>query len=198
MLTLLKKFKKTKSIIVVSGLPRSGTSMVMKMLEAGGVEILTDQIRKADIDNPKGYYEFELVKKLETDTSWLPQARGRAVKIISMLLKHLPPDHDYKIIFVSRNIQEVLASQKQMLIRRGEPTDRISDKELAGIYETHLNQLAKWLNNKSGFDVLMIHYNDILKDPDIHSERINSFIGGYANVKHMADVVDKSLYRQRR
>jgi hypothetical protein len=172
--------------------------MVMKMLAAGGVEILTDQIRKADIDNPKGYYEFELVKKLETDTSWLPQARGRAVKIISMLLKHLPPGHDYKIIFVSRNIQEVLASQKQMLIRRGEPTDRISDKELAGIYETHLNQLAKWLNNQSGFDVLMIHYNDILKDPDIHSERINSFIGGYANVKHMADVVDKSLYRQRR
>ncbi len=197
MLTLFKKFIKNKQIIIVSGLPRSGTSMVMKMLEAGGIEILTDEIRKADTDNPKGYYEFELVKKLETDKTWLPQAKGKAVKIISLLLRHLPPDYDYKIIFASRNIQEILASQKQMLIRREEPMDKISDEELTGIYETHLNQLAKWLNTRSGFEVLNVNYNNILIDPGTYSKRINRFIGGHANVKNMAEVVDNALYRQR-
>jgi hypothetical protein len=185
-------------IIIVSGLPRSGTSMLMRMLEAGGLEILTDEIRKADVENPKGYYEFERVKKLETDKTWLPQAKGKAVKIISMLLRHLPPGYDYKIIFTSRNIQEVLASQKKMLIQREEPTDKISDEELAGIYKTHLNQLAKWLNSRSGFKVLNVNYNNILIDPDTYSKRINRFIGGHANVNNMADVVDKALYRQRK
>jgi len=114
---------KENQIIIVSGLPRSGTSMLMKMLEAGGLEILTDEIRKADTDNPKGYYEFERVKKLETDNIWLPEAKGKVVKIISMLLQHLPLNYVYKIIFIKRDIHEVLASQKQMLVRRGEPTD---------------------------------------------------------------------------
>lgn len=193
-----RKGKKNNEIIIVSGLPRSGTSMLMKMLEAGGLEILTDEIRKADTDNPKGYYEFERVKKLETDKAWLSQAKGKVVKVISMLLTHLPSDYSYKIIFSNRNIQEVLASQKQMLIRRKEPADKITDEELADIYEKHLVQVAKWLNNRPGFQVLNINYNNILMDPDNYSKKIDWFIGGKANIKNMAAVVDKKLYRQRK
>lgn len=189
---------KNNQIIIVSGLPRSGTSMLMRMLEAGGMEILTDEIRKADTDNPKGYYEFELVKKLETDKSWLPKAKGKVVKVISMLLQHLPSDNTYKVLFLKRNIQEVLASQKQMLIRRGEPIDKISDEELTGIYEKHLHQVIKWLSDQPSFDVLYVNYNDIMTGPRKYSKKIDQFIGGHSNVDNMANVVDTSLYRQRR
>jgi len=115
------------TILIVSGLPRSGTSMMMKMLEAGGMAVLTDNIRTADQDNPRGYYEFERVKQIEHDTAWLPEAQGKAVKMIAGLLKHLPADYVYKIIFMQRDMDEVLASQRQMLVRRGKPTDCASD-----------------------------------------------------------------------
>ena len=115
-----------KVITVVSGLPRSGTSMMMKMLDAGGMEILSDEVRKADEDNPKGYYEFEKVKELEKDASWMGQAAGKAVKIISALLMHLPEEYSYRIIFMRRKMEEILKSQEQMLIRRDEPTDDVS------------------------------------------------------------------------
>ena len=107
------------TIVVVSGLPRSGTSMMMQMLEAGGMNVLTDGLRTADEDNLKGYFEYEKVKALKTDQSWLPEARGKAVKIISELLKYLPDTHTYRIIFMRRALEEVLASQDRMLIRRG-------------------------------------------------------------------------------
>ncbi len=193
-----KNHKQTENneIIIVSGLPRSGTSMLMKMLEAGGLEILTDEIRKADMDNPKGYYEFERVKKLETDKEWLFEAKGKVIKAVSMLLKHLPINYHYKIIFSQRNIQEILLSQKQMLIRRGEPTDKISDKELAGIYEKHLCQVRKWLSCQPGFEVLYVNYNNILTDPHRYCKEINKFLDRDSNVERMANVIDKSLYRQ--
>ena len=89
-------------VTIVSGLPRSGTSMMMKMLEAGGIELLIDRVRVADADNPKGYYEFERVKQIETDQAWLPEAQGKAVKMISALLRHLPADCRYRIIFMER------------------------------------------------------------------------------------------------
>jgi len=194
-----KNHKQTENnhIVIVSGLPRSGTSMLMKMLEAGGLEILTDEIRKADLDNPKGYYEFERIKKLETDKAWLPQAKGKVVKAVSMLLKHLPLNYHYKIIFSQRNIQEILSSQKQMLIRRGEPTDKISDKELAGIYEKHLHQVMEWLSRQKDFEVLYVNYNNILTDPNRYSKEINKFLDRDSNVEKMVNVIDKSLYRQR-
>lgn len=185
-------------ITVVSGLPRSGTSMVMKLLEAGGLAPLTDEIRQADTDNPKGYYEFERVKKLETDQSWLPQAKGKAVKIISMLLRYLPPDYAYKVIFIRRHIPEVLASQKQMLIRRGEPADKVSDEEMARIYESHLRQTETWLSARPAFDVLYISHRDIIGNPAGSCKKINKFLGGGLDVKQMTGVVDKTLYRQRR
>jgi len=184
-------------ITIVSGLPRSGTSMMMKMLEAGGMEILTDKIREADDDNPQGYYEFERVKKLKEDQAWLEDARGKAVKVISALLKDLPPGYDYKVIFMRRKLEEVLASQKQMLVRRGEPTDRVSDERLRQLFQKHLQRVAVWLDEQPNFAVIYVDYNEVLDDPAVHVNRINQFLGNTLDVEKMAGVVDKSLYRRR-
>lgn len=185
-------------ITVVSGLPRSGTSMMMKMLEAGGMEILTDNIRKADDDNPKGYYEFERVKKLEKDASWVGDARGKVIKVIAELLKHLPGEYSYKIVFMRRKMEEILDSQKQMLISRGEPADGISDEDLKGLFLKHLEKIEGWLASQSNMDVIYIHYNELLKYPARYSERLNRFLGNTLNTAKMVGVVDNTLYRQRR
>ncbi len=187
------------SIIIVSGLPRSGTSMMMQMLETGGLEILTDNIRTADQDNPKGYYEFEVVKKLAKDENkeWLNGAKGKVVKVISQLLKDLPQEHNYRVIFMHRKMEEILFSQKQMLIRRGAPTDSISNEELAKLFQKHLDQVESWLKKQPNFDVLYISYNEVLKDPEEFVDRVNKFLGGHLDVDSMKGVVDKSLHRQR-
>src|SRR5258705_7795512 len=133
-----------ETIKIVSGLPGWGTSMMMKMLTAGGLELLTDNIRAADEDNPKGYFEFERVKQIENDKAWLVDARGRVVKLISALLKHLPPSYNYKVIFMRRSMPEILASQRQMLIRRGEPADDVADDKMAAMFEKHVAQVEAW------------------------------------------------------
>ena len=104
-------------VVVVSGLPRSGTSMIMQLLESGGVPILTDGQREADEDNPRGYYELDVVKHLKTEKQWVASAGGMAVKVIAQLLVHLPPQFKYKIVFVQRELDEILASQEKMLQR---------------------------------------------------------------------------------
>jgi len=185
------------SITIVSGLPRSGTSMMMKMLEAGGLEVLTDGIRAADDDNPRGYYEFERVKKLPQDKDWLPQAQGKVVKIISALLKHLPPEYPYRVIFMQRPMVEILASQRQMLIRRGEPTDRVNDEQMAALFHKHLKQVASWLAKQPNFDVLYVHHHDVIQAPRAQAERVNHFLGDCLDVERMISVVDPALYRQR-
>ncbi|MFQ5652507.1 MAG: sulfotransferase domain-containing protein [bacterium] len=187
------------TITIVSGLPRSGTSMMMKMLEAGGIEPMTDNIRKADQDNPKGYFELEKVKQLDKseDREWLNQAQGKVVKIISQLLKELPANHTYKVLFMRRKMEEILASQKQMLIRRGEPTDNIKDEELARLFEKHLLQVEEWLQKQPNFDVRYVPYNDVLNHPARYAEEINTFLGGDLDTGAMAAMVDKSLHRQR-
>ena len=184
-------------ITIVSGLPRSGTSMMMRMLEAGGMEVLTDGARTADEDNPKGYYEFERVKQIEHDRVWLKEAKGKAVKMISALLKHLPPDHTYKIVFMLREMEEILASQKQMLIRRGEPVDRVEDERMAELSEAHLTQVRDWLADRPNMDVLYISYHQVLKNPHEYVEQIDRFLDGRLNVERMTQAVDRSLYRQR-
>jgi len=171
--------------------------MIMKMLEAGGLEPLTDNKRTADEDNPKGYYEFERVKKLESDRSWLPYAKGKVVKIISALLKHLPSEYSCKVIFLLRNMDEILASQKQMLTRKGEPTDRVPDKDLAKMYHNHLRRIEKWLDKQPNFEILNINYNEVLKSPVEYSKKINEFLGYKLNDEKMASIVDTNLYRQR-
>ena len=195
---LKKLFNSKQTIIIVSGLPRSGTSMMMKMLEAGGMPPLTDQIRTPDDDNPKGYYEFERVKKLDKgDTAWLPEAEGKAVKVISQLLKYLPPDYDYKVVFMRRHIDEILASQKKMLTNRGEDPDRISDEELAELFEKHLNHVLHWLEEQPHFTTLYIEYRDALSDPQTVATQVNDFLNGKLEVAEMTAVVDPALYRNR-
>jgi len=184
-------------ITVVSGLPRSGTSMMMSALVAGGLEALTDSIRAADEDNPKGYFELEKVKGLEKDNSWLDDAKGKAVKIISALLKHLPGQHQYKIIFMRRNMNEVLASQRQMLIRRGEPTDAVSDERMAEMFRKHLRDVEAWLERQPNAEVLYVSYNEAIDNPASCIATVTSFLGGGLDTEKMASAIDRKLHRQR-
>lgn len=185
-------------IIVVSGLPRSGTSMMMQMLEVGGVEILTDSLREADISNPKGYYEFERVKKLkEGDFGWLDDGIGKAVKIISALLVHLPSSHNYEVIFMRRDIQEILRSQKAMLIKDNKPTDKVTDEELTRLYENHLEKTFKWLSEQPNVNVIFVNYNELLADPSENVAKVNAFLGKMLDTQKMSGIIDPNLYRQR-
>jgi hypothetical protein len=186
------------TIVIVSGLPRSGTSMMMKMLEAGGLAVLTDHERKPDEDNPKGYYEFERVKQIKEDQAWLPEARGKAVKMVSALLEHLPDDYRYKVIFMRRHVEEILASQRKMLIRRGEETDRVPEERMAEMFRRHVQKVEAWLAEQPNVDVLYVHYSAVLADPYPQADRVNDFLGGGLDAGAMGHVVDPSLYRQRR
>jgi hypothetical protein len=189
----------SNTIVVVSGLPRSGTSMMMSMLEAGGLPLLMDGIRRADDDNPRGYYEFERVKKLrEGDVDWLPDARGKVVKIISALLLSLPDAHSYRVIFVQRKLPEIIASQRKMLIRRGEDPDKVSEAELSEILTKHLHQVHAWLGEQPHITHLDIDYNRMVQDPQEDILRINAFLGGSLQLDRMAQVIDPDLYRQRK
>ena len=187
-----------KELVVVSGLPRSGTSMMMKMLEAGGIPPLQDNVRTADEDNPKGYYEFERVKKLPNDTAWMPEAVGKAVKIIALLLTKLPlKGYRYKVLFMRRDIEEIMKSQKQMLIRRGESTDKISDEEMITTYNRHLSEVLNFLEANSCFTVFFVNYNDLMRDPEDWVPRIAAFLGKEMDTAAMKAVVDPKLYRNR-
>lgn len=191
---------KKDEIIVVSGLPRSGTSMMMKMLEAGGATILTDMQRKADEDNPRGYFEFEPVKELgkKDDVSWLTDARGKVVKIVSPLLKHLPLDgHSYKVVFMQRNLYEILASQKKMLTRRGEPTDAVADDDMGTFFMHSLEEVRTLLENNACFETQFFRYRQVLEEPVAQAERLAEFLGLESDPMKMAAAVDPSLYRNR-
>ena len=197
---LYRRLRYGAPIIVVSGLPRSGTSMAMKMLDAGGVPILTDGIRAADDSNPKGYYEFEQVKALDKsgDTAWLGGARGRAVKIISFLLTFLPDTYDYRVVFMNRDIDEVLASQNKMLVARGEGAETADDAKMREVYRLHLEKVGRFLRNRSCFQTLQVGYRDVVENPSAQAARINAFLGERLNVGEMAAVADRELYRNRK
>ncbi len=184
-------------ITIVSGLPRSGTSMMMKMLEAGGMELLTDGIRTADEDNPQGYYEFERVKQIEYDKEWLEDARGKAVKMIAALLKHLPPVYRYEVVFMRRNIGEVLASQHRMLIRRGEATDTVPDGRMAELFKKHVEQVEAWIAEQPNMAVIYVDHADVLDSAARQARRVSEFLSCTLDVQAMAAAVDRSLYRQR-
>ena len=185
-------------VTVVSGLPRSGTSMMMKLLAAGGLLPLTDNIRTADDDNPKGYYEFERVKQLpKGDVAWLPEAQGKVVKVIAALLPSLPGGYHYRVIFMQRAMPEVLASQRQMLIRRGEDPDKIPDEVMARLFEKHLRQVDDWMKQQTNVARLDVNYNEMLKKPQPFIDQIDAFLGNQLDRDKMATVVDPSLHRQR-
>jgi hypothetical protein len=172
--------------------------MMMKMLEAGGIPPITDEIREADVDNPKGYYEFERVKQLDKgDKEWVAAAQGKSVKVISQLLRHLPDGYTYKVIFMRRNMDEIIASQKKMLINRGEDPDKVSDEEIADLFAKHLAQVMTWLDNQPNVDVLYIHYSAMLAEPQTQAELVTAFLGNELDVEAMTAVVDPNLYRNR-
>ena len=189
----------SKTVIIVSGLPRSGTSMMMKMLEAGGQKILTDNLREADANNPKGYYEFERVKNMKDgDLAWMPEAVGKVVKIVTGLITFLPPGYSYKIIFMRRDLNEILSSQKKMLGRLGKEDDNIPDDKMAKVYEEHLKEVRGWLVRQPNIEVLYVNYNTMLKEATDTLNKVNEFLGGGMDVPVMASVVDKELYRERK
>ena len=187
-------------VVVVSGLPRSGTSMAMQMLSAGGLTCATDGIRAADEDNPRGYFEVERVKQLhkEDDKSWMEAHQGQAVKVISFLLRHLPGDLRYRVLLIHRDLQEVLASQRRMLQRRGEDPDAVPEPEMARAFADHLREVEAFLEGAPNFDVLPLDHARILADPAAAAAAIDGFLGGGLDRGAMAAAVDRSLHRNRR
>jgi hypothetical protein len=184
-------------ITVVSGLPRSGTSMMMRMLDAGGLGVLTDNVREADADNPFGYYEFDPVKQLADDASWLAEARGKAVKVVYRLLYALPPSFDYRILFMRRDLHEVVASQLQMLNRHG--MNPAGDATvLVNAFERELREVDRWMPAQRHFKALAVDYNLLLLDPRPQLTAIEAFLGIKLDIDAMGRLVEPSLYRQRR
>jgi hypothetical protein len=198
---LRKGFRRARygePIYIVSGLPRSGTSMMMQMLHAGGLEVVTDGQRTPDADNPKGYFELEAVKDLHQspDKAWLHDARGRAVKIIAFLLEHLPDNHNYRVIFMRRKLDEVLASQSTMLDRRGE-ADETEDARMRQLYVNHLARTRTIMTHRACFEVHNVRYDHVIVDAHGQAEQVCRFIGRSLDVNAMASVVSPELYRNR-
>ena len=194
---LYRRIRYGRAIVVVSGLPRSGTSMAMKMLEAGGLGVVTDGLRTADADNPKGYYEDERVKDLyqPRDKTWLRESRGKVIKIISFLLKSLPDDNNYKVLFMHRNLREIVASQNKMLVRRGEKNDTPDDRAVALLEEQVRD--ARFFLRRPQFEVLELSYREMLDSPRPLALRMAEFVGEALDVEKMTQVVDVQLYRNR-
>jgi len=181
-------------ITVVSGLPRSGTSLMMQMLGAAGMPLLTDSIRVADADNERGYFEYEPVKAMERDASWIPQAEGRAIKIVSLLLYHLPPGPEYRVLFMRRPLPAVLRSQAEMLRRRGEPAPGPeADRLLAVHFERHLQAVGDWLARMPNVRVLDITYETLVQSPRTALAAVPGFLGRELDLDRMAGTVDPSL-----
>ena len=197
-LQLFEKRERLPFIPIVSGLPRSGTSLMMSMLAAGGLAVMTDHLRIADDDNPVGYFELEDVKKLiNGEHSWLAQSNGKAVKVISTLLPYLPDGYHYRIIFMRRPMEEVLASQRKMLINRGENPDKVSDDQMAEMFKGNLQQSERWMNSQSHATRIDINYRQLVTHPRPLVAEINTFLGGGLDEDKMLGVIDPSLYRQR-
>lgn len=195
--SLNKKKQADQPIIIVSGLPRSGTSLMMKMLVEGGFPIVTDAIRRADDDNPNGYFELEIVKSLpEGNFSWLQEARGKVVKVISSLLEYLPSEYNYKVIFMERDLHEILASQQKMLVNRNEVSS-LADSEMELQFKNHLAAMKAWLVRQANIEVLYVNFNALMADPEPVCRRISDFIGIPLNMDQMLSVPSEQLYRNR-
>ena len=194
-----RRRKAGEPVVIVSGLPRSGTSMLMKMLEAGGLQIMSDTARSADVDNPKGYFEHERIKDLEkeTDKSYLREGRGKALKVISFLIQHLPDENDYRVIFMRRDLDEVLSSQDKMIQRLG-AADAAADREaMKEAYRNDIVRTRLLCRKRSNFEMIEIQYKATVEDPVETARRVNEFLGGRLDEAAMRRAVDESLYRNR-
>jgi len=184
-------------ITIVSGLPRSGTSLMMQMLDAGGVPVLSDGERRADTDNPKGYLEWERVKQLPKNPDLIAEAEGKVVKVISQLILSLPDGHAYRIIFMQRPLPEVLKSQDEMLRRRGNESQVTDTSALEEAFQRHLIEVNKWLAGKGNMRVLRVHYHRVLREPKAVAMEVSAFLGAALDIEAMSQRVDGSLYRNR-
>jgi hypothetical protein len=186
-------------LVVVSGLPRSGTSMMMRMLEAGGLSILGDAERAADIDNPKGYFELERIKNLEheQDKSYLRAGRGKAVKAISFLIKDLPHDNDYRVIFMRRDLDEVLASQDKMIARLDQGDTSANQEAMKEAYRNDIVRTRLLCRKRPNFELIEVHYKAAIDDPASACRMVNEFLGGRLDEAAMRAAIDASLYRNR-
>jgi hypothetical protein len=173
--------------------------MMMKMLEAGGVPIMTDGERSADIDNPKGYFEYERVKDLEseTDKSYFREGRGKAVKVISFLIKDLPDDNDYRVIFMRRDLEEVLTSQDKMIQRLGTSDTSVDAEAMKEAYRNDIVRTRLLCRKRPNFELVEIHYHASIDDPTDTARQVNRFLGGRLDEAAMRAAVDAALYRNR-
>jgi len=171
--------------------------MMMRMLEKGGLPVLIDGIRTADEDNPNGYYEFEAVKRTKEDSSWLDDAGGKAVKMVYRLLYDLPQGHHYKVVFMRRDSDEILASQRTMMERNSTTTNDISNDEMEALFRRELQQFNEWAEKQADLSILEVNYNQVLEEPRAQLENLNTFVGGFLDVSSMVEVIDEKLYRNR-
>lgn len=196
---LLRRLRYGLPIVVVSGLPRSGTSLMMQMLQAGGMTILTDAVRTPDGSNPKGYFELEAVKDLDkgTPAAWLPGARGKAVKIVSSLVRFLPGTYDYRVVFMRRGLDEVIASQNAMLAARGVEPDATKDEQVKQRYRAHVDDTLRLLARRRNVSLLVVDHAEAIAAPGETARRVSDFLGGQLDVARMASATDPALYRNR-
>jgi hypothetical protein len=184
-------------VTVVSGLPRSGTSLAMQMIHAGGLPAVTDGQRTSDDDNPRGYFEFERVKQLRNDKAWLDEAAGKVVKVIHLLLTELPDDRPYRVVFMRRDLREVVKSQSTMLSRSGRAGGGLPPERLMAVYEQQLKSVDAWLAARPNFRRLDVPYADLVAAPGTWVPQVNAFLGGTLNEPAMLASVDPSLHRNR-
>ncbi|MBN2891520.1 MAG: alkaline phosphatase family protein [Bacteroidales bacterium] len=194
---LIQRSSDLQTIYIVSGLPRSGTSLMMQMLEKAGLEVFTDNQRKPDDSNPNGYYEHEAVKRLARDKTWVKNAVGKTVKVVSQLLTHLPSTFYYKIIFMVRDIDEVVKSQHQMLVKEGKASKEVQSLTLKMVYEKNLEKIQAWAKSNYNLQILFINHKDIINSPNNEAQKVIDFLGVEASATELAKIVDKKLYRSK-
>lgn len=182
--------------VVVSGLPRSGTSMMMQMLAAGGLSVLSDELRAADEDNPRGYLELEAVKRTRQDASWLQGSEGKAVKMVHALLGDLPHDRPYRVILMRRKTAVVLKSQAAMLERLGQEGAQLAPEKLAEVYEQQLQQVKDYMDRQTCFEFLEVWYGAVIEYTRSQTQRIDKFLSGNLDVEAMIAAIDPALRRQ--
>lgn len=185
-------------VTVVSGLPRSGTSLMMQMLGSGGMPLLADAHRPPDADNPRGYFEYEPAKATKTDARWVAGGVGKAVKLVHLLLPDLPDGYAYRVVLMGRDMSEVLASQRAMLDRLGRRGADLSPERLAEVFAAQLRRVRDWAARRPHVALLDVDYHHVIQDPAGQARRVNQFLGGRLDERAMSAAVEPTLYRQRR
>ena len=184
-------------ITIVSGLPRSGTSMLMQMLASAGLEPYTDAKREADSDNPRGYLEHEKATRIASDQSWVPEVRGGVVKLVAQLLSFLPRGERYRVVFMDRDLRDIVKSQRVMLDRLGKEGGRLTDSRMMQTLDAQVAVVERMLARRDDIETLFVSYDDVISAPEREAGRIADFLGGDLDVAAMKKAVDGSLQRQK-